>query len=81
MSFDTFFIAAVLAFFGSFAPELLSTQYGPEIWHLYAGGRLTPQSPLSGRYEREPGAVDLAGVMREIDDARAEEQARRLRMA
>jgi RIO kinase 1 len=68
------------AFFGSFAPELLSTQYGPEIWHLFAGGRLTPESPLSGRYQREPGAVDLAGVMREIDDARAEGEARRLRM-
>ena len=66
---------------GKMTPELLATQYGPEIWHLYAGGQLTPASPLSGRYEREPGEVDLAGVMREIDDTRAEEQARRLRMA
>jgi RIO kinase 1 len=69
------------AFFGGFAPELLGTQYGAEIWHLYAGGRLAPGTPLSGLYASEPGAIDLAGVMREIDDARAEEQARRLRMA
>lgn len=69
------------AFFGSFAPELLSTQYGAEIWHLYAAGRLAPETTLSGVYAVEPGAVDLAGVMREIDDARAEEQARRERMA
>jgi hypothetical protein len=27
------------------------------------------------------GATDLGGVLREIDDARLEEQARRLRMA
>ena len=74
-------VANLRAFFGRFAPELLATQYGPEIWHLYAGGQLTPASPLSGRYEREPGEVDLAGVMREIDDTRAEEQARRLRLA
>ena len=74
-------VANLRAFFRRFAPELLATQYGPEIWHLYAGGQLTPASPLSGRYEREPGEVDLAGVMREIGDTRAEEQARRLRMA
>jgi RIO kinase 1 len=74
-------VANLRAFFGSYAPELLNTQYGPEIWHLYAGGRLAPDSPLSGHYESQPGAVDLSSVMREIDDAHAEEQARRLRMA
>jgi RIO kinase 1 len=74
-------VANLRAFFGDFAPELLDTQYGAEIWHLYAGGRLAPDVPLSGRYAPEPGAVDLAAVMREIDDARAEEHARRLRMA
>jgi RIO kinase 1 len=35
---------------------------------------------LTGRFERKTGAVDLGGVLREIDDARAEEAARRLRM-
>jgi RIO kinase 1 len=69
------------SFFGRFAPELLGTQYGPEIWNLYAGGRLDPQTHLSGRYERQPGMVDLDSVMREIEDARLEEDARRLRMA
>jgi len=73
-------VANLRAFFGEFAPELRDTQFGAEIWNLYAGGRLTPEVPLSGRYAPEPGTVDLAAVMREIDDARAEEQARRLRM-
>jgi RIO kinase 1 len=36
---------------------------------------------LTGRYERRQGEVDLSGVMREIEDARLEEQERRLRMA
>jgi RIO kinase 1 len=69
------------SFFGRFAPELLATQYGPEIWDLYAGGRLGPDTPLSGSYTPQPGAVDLGAVMREIEDARLEEDARRLRMA
>ena len=67
-------------FFGRFAPELLKTDYGHEIWDLYQRGLLREDSALSGRYERPQGAVDLGGVLREIDDARAEEAARRLRM-
>ena len=67
-------------FFGRFAPELLPTAYGPEIWDLYRRGVLRPDAALSGRFERQRGAVDVGGVLREIDDARAEEAARRLRM-
>jgi RIO kinase 1 len=66
-------------FFGAHAPELLSTQYGPEIWDLYAAGRLNPDTPLTGRYERKPGAVDLGSVLREIEDARLEAADRALR--
>ncbi|MEH0167703.1 PA4780 family RIO1-like protein kinase [Paucibacter sp. JuS9] len=67
-------------FFGRFAPELLKTDYGHEIWDLYQRGLLREDSALSGRFERPQAAVDLGGVLREIDDARAEEAARRLRM-
>ncbi len=67
-------------FFGQHAPELRSTQYGPEIWDLYAAGRLAPDTPLTGRYERSPGAVDLGSVLREIEDARLEAAERALRM-
>jgi RIO kinase 1 len=68
-------------FFGRDAPELLGTAYGQEIWAAYQRGTLTPETVLTGRYERQPGEVDLAGVLREIDDARAEEAERRVRMA
>jgi RIO kinase 1 len=73
-------VGNLAAFFGRFAPELLHTRYGLEIWDLYQRGALTPEAALTGRFERGQAAVDLDGVLREIDDARAEEQARRLRM-
>ncbi|HYF59173.1 MAG TPA: PA4780 family RIO1-like protein kinase [Burkholderiaceae bacterium] len=74
-------VANLRAFFGAFAPELLGTAYGPEIWDLYRRGRLTTATPLTGRFEPDASTVDLAAVMREIDDARAEDAARRARMA
>ena len=68
-------------FFGKFAPSLLATDFGEEIWSLYVAGVLSNDYPLTGRFARRAGAVDLGGVLREIDDARAEDAARRLRMA
>ena len=68
-------------FFGAFAPELLRTDYGLEIWDLYQRGELHTDSALTGRFERKTAAVDMGSVMREIDDARAEEAARRVRMS
>ncbi len=69
------------AFFGRFAPELLATDYGPEIWDLYRQGVLTSDTVLTGRFDAPVGAVDVGGVMGEIADAKLEEAARRLRMA
>jgi RIO kinase 1 len=73
-------VANLRDFFGQFAPELLKTQYGPELWSLYQSGLLSNDTPLTGRYQRVEGDVDMQAVMREIDDARAEDAARRLRM-
>jgi len=66
-------------FFGQFAPELQSTHFGPEIWHLYQAGLLSQDSVLTGHFERPHGSVDVPGVMREINDARDENAARQLR--
>ncbi len=74
-------VANLRDFFGQFAPALLTTDYGPEIWSLYQGGLLSNETHLTGHYERANADVDMAGVLREIDDARAEDAARRLRMA
>jgi len=73
-------VANLRGFFGQFAPTLLHTDFGPEIWDLYQRGVLSPETKLTGRFQRKAGAVDVGGLMREIDDARAEDAARRLRM-
>jgi RIO kinase 1 len=67
-------------YFGRYAPELLVTEYGKEIWALYEHGALTPDVELTGRFKQVLKPVDLQSVVREIDDARAEEAARLLRM-
>jgi RIO kinase 1 len=66
-------------FFGRSAPELLKTAYGPEIWALFEKGLLRTDLPLTGRFTAPTRAVDMASVVREIHDAKAEELARRLR--
>jgi RIO kinase 1 len=73
-------VANLRDFFGQFAPALLTTQYGPEMWSLYHAGLLSNESKLSGHFERSQASVDMQAVLREIDDARAEDAARRLRM-
>ena len=67
-------------FFGRTAPSLLPSAYGPEIWALYEKGLLHVDTVLTGVYAAPKRPVDLGSVVREIDDARAEEAARRLRM-
>ncbi len=67
-------------YFSQFAPGLLTTQYAKEIWALYEHGKLLSETELTGRYECTLPEVDLQGVMREIDDAREEEEARLLRL-
>ena len=67
-------------FFGRFAPALLHSEFGLEIWDLYQRGILHPEVLLTGRFVRKAGAADVGSVMREIDDARAEDAARRLRL-
>lgn len=69
------------AYFGRFAPELRSSDYGKEIWSLYESGELHPEVVLTGRFKRNEKPADLHGVMREIDAARDADAARRLRQS
>jgi RIO kinase 1 len=73
-------VANLRNFFGRFAPDLLKIDYGNEMWDLYQRGVLYPDTVLTGHFKRKAGPVDLGGVLREIDDASAQEAARRVRM-
>ena len=68
-------------YFGRFAPALLKTDYGKEIWGLYESGELLPDTPLSGKFERSTVDADVAEVLQVIDDAREQEAERRQRVA
>jgi len=74
-------VTNLATYFGQFAPDLLTTDYGMEIWSLYQTGQLHPDSILTGRFEQTEKPVDLNSVMREINDTLKEEEARKLRYA
>jgi RIO kinase 1 len=63
-------VANITAYFGRSAPELLTTDYGKELWKLYVSGKLSPLTELTGRFEQSGTPADVGGVMRDIDSAR-----------
>src|ERR1700687_3898363 len=67
-------------FLGRFAPELLATDYGKEIWALYQSGALHPDVALTGGFENVETTLHLESIIREIASARLEEAARQLRL-
>jgi RIO kinase 1 len=69
------------AYFGRFAPELLGTSYGKEIWRIYESGELTPEVKLTGHFKGSNKRADVKSIMREINDARDEAQRRKLEHA
>ncbi len=73
-------VANLRNYFGRFAPELLATDYGREIWSLYEKGKLLPDTPLTGYFVCSQKAVDTESVLREIEHTKREETARLLRM-
>jgi RIO kinase 1 len=68
------------AYFGQFAPALLTTQYAKEIWALYEQGSLHPEVKLTGLFTQTLLPVDLDSVMDEIEAARAAEAERLARL-
>jgi RIO kinase 1 len=56
----------------SLRAELISTHYGEEIWALYQRGKLQPDPVLTGAFEFDDRAADVAAVQMSIDDVRQE---------
>ncbi|RDB42917.1 serine protein kinase RIO [Halomonas sp. DQ26W] len=61
------------AYFGRYAPELLNTDYGKEIWALYEAGELHPEVKLTGCFAYDTTAVDVDDLLAVIEDAREEQ--------
>jgi RIO kinase 1 len=62
--------------YAEFAPALLHTQYAKEMWALFEGGDLTPNSILSGEFENDSDSADVDAVLEEIKAVMQEEQER-----
>jgi RIO kinase 1 len=65
-------VANLADYFGRFAPELLATQYGKEIWKLYQSGILLPETELTGRFKSHDKRTDVKSIMRVINHAKKE---------
>lgn len=55
-----------------FAPDLLDTYYGEEMWALFEQGALRPDSELTGQFVFDENTPDVDSVMQSIIDAREE---------
>jgi RIO kinase 1 len=62
--------------FARAAPELLETDYAHEIWKFYEAGELTSDTPLTGRFTRDPTPADVAAVLAQIEAEREAAEAR-----
>ncbi|MDX1598417.1 MAG: PA4780 family RIO1-like protein kinase [Marinobacter sp.] len=65
--------------FGKYAPDLLATDYGQEIWALYESGELSADSKLTGCFEHDTHSADVDDLLAVIDAARLEEMERQER--
>jgi RIO kinase 1 len=57
---------------GRWAPELLDTWYGEEMWALFEAGALQPDTVLTGEFTPDTRTADLDGVREAINEARME---------
>ena len=67
-------------YFGKYAPALLNTEYGREMWALYETGELHPDSKLTGHFDADTHIANVDELMEVIDDAKEEEADRQARM-
>lgn len=73
-------VRKVTDYYGLFAPELLGTRFGEEIWGLFEEGELSPERVLTGSAAQDDTPADLDAVMLEIRAALQEEQERLQRL-
>jgi len=65
-------VGNLATYFGRFAPQLLASEYGKEIWALYQAGLLVSGVQLSGRVAADKRPADPGAVLHELELARKE---------
>jgi RIO kinase 1 len=68
----------ISATLGRYAPELLATRFGEEMWALFEQGLLLPETRLTGTFVSDETAADVEGTLASIEDAREEALRRQL---
>ncbi|WP_064435702.1 PA4780 family RIO1-like protein kinase [Pseudoalteromonas neustonica] len=56
-------------YYGQYAPEILDTRFGEEMWALYQAGELTAETVLYGNLVDDHAAADVDSVLDEIKAA------------
>ncbi len=63
-------------YYAQFAPELLLSNYGEEMWALYEKASLTPETILTGVFKANLANANVDNILSEIEAAYEEEQER-----
>ena len=71
-------VANLRSYFSAFAPALIDTQYGKEIWARYESGVLTPELPLTGRVALDERVADVEAVLMQVEMAIRDNEIRRM---
>ena len=71
-------VANLRSYFSAFAPALIDTQYGKEIWARYESGVLTPELPLTGRVALDERVAAVEAVLMQVEMAIRENEIRRM---
>lgn len=69
----------ITRYYAQYAPELIDSRYGQEIWSLYENGKLQPNTELTGIFKGNEQEADVESVMLEINAILTEEQERKQR--
>lgn len=65
-------VANLNRFLAGFGPPGRPLQHAAEMWELYTRGELTADTPLTGRHAGSDKAVDLQGLLEELDEVERE---------
>ena len=74
------YVKNITYFLSRFNRRLRKLRYGPEMWDLYEKGKLTPETVLTGRFNRSNKEVDTNAILREIQAVAREEAQKRERL-